>query len=107
MNCIRCGRETEEDQVFCSACLKDMDRHPVNPGTPIQLPNRTKRTPVKRTGFKMAATKWENRLYKMKSTIALLIVLTIFLALGLIVCVCLLIGIAPDWLYTLLDYSQG
>lgn len=101
MNCIRCGRETEEDQVFCSACLKDMDRHPVNPGTPIQLPNRTKRTPVKRTGFKMAATKWENRLYRTKVTIIYLICIIVLLCIALGVCILLLIGIAPEWLKAL------
>lgn len=102
MNCIRCGRETEEDQVFCSACLKDMERHPVNPGTPIQLPKRTKRVAAKRAGFKMATKKWEDRLYRMKAVVAYLIFIIILLCVALAVCICLLTGIAPEWLNTLL-----
>lgn len=41
MNCMRCGRQTEENQVFCSACLKDMDKYPVKPGTTVYIPTRT------------------------------------------------------------------
>lgn len=40
MNCMKCGRETEEDQVFCRACLDDMDAHPVKPGTVVLIPSR-------------------------------------------------------------------
>lgn len=40
MNCMKCGREVPETQVFCPECLADMDRYPVKPGTPIQLPSR-------------------------------------------------------------------
>ena len=38
MNCIKCGRETENDSVFCNECLADMERHPVKPGTVVLLP---------------------------------------------------------------------
>ena len=40
MNCLRCGRETADQQVFCNGCLDDMARHPVKSDTPIYLPNR-------------------------------------------------------------------
>lgn len=40
MNCLRCGRETTEQQVFCDACLEHMSRHPVKSDTPIYLPVR-------------------------------------------------------------------
>ena len=26
MNCMKCGRETAEDQVFCAGCLEEMER---------------------------------------------------------------------------------
>ncbi|MDD5864732.1 MAG: hypothetical protein PUD80_08885 [Firmicutes bacterium] len=38
MNCLKCGREIEEGQVFCGDCLLDMEKHPVKPGTAVQLP---------------------------------------------------------------------
>lgn len=40
MNCLKCGRETQESQVFCPACQEVMQKHPVKPGTVIHLPHR-------------------------------------------------------------------
>lgn len=40
MYCMKCGRETKDNQVFCTDCLADMSAYPVKPGTPVQLPNR-------------------------------------------------------------------
>lgn len=53
MKCMKCGRETEDEQVFCQACLLDMERYPVRPGTLVQLPKRSannapRKNPVKR-----------------------------------------------------------
>lgn len=40
MICLKCGKETEENQVFCGECRQVMAQYPVKPGTPIQLPQR-------------------------------------------------------------------
>ena len=40
MNCLRCGRETTDQQVFCDQCLKRMESDPVKPGTPVYIPVR-------------------------------------------------------------------
>ena len=40
MKCLRCGRDTAPEQVFCNACLDHMARHPVKSDTPIYLPVR-------------------------------------------------------------------
>lgn len=40
MTCMKCGRDVEENQVFCPECLEDMAKHPVKPGIAIQLPHR-------------------------------------------------------------------
>ena len=40
MNCLRCGRETTKQQVFCDACLEYMSRQPVKSDAPLYLPNR-------------------------------------------------------------------
>lgn len=42
MNCMKCGVEIEEQNVFCSSCLEDMSRYPVAPETVVQLPQRQK-----------------------------------------------------------------
>lgn len=41
MNCIKCGREIADSQVFCDHCLDQMSAYPVKPGTPVYLPKRT------------------------------------------------------------------
>ena len=48
MNCMKCGREIPEGQVFCQECLAVMDAYPVNPGTHIQLPQRPARVEDKK-----------------------------------------------------------
>ena len=50
MNCMKCGRETGETQIFCDECLADMAKYPVKPGTVVQLPARLKDVPVKKSG---------------------------------------------------------
>ena len=39
MNCMKCGRDVEEGQVFCPACLEVMAKYPVKPGIAIMLPH--------------------------------------------------------------------
>ena len=41
MNCVKCGREIPEDQVFCETCLTEMENYPVKPGTAVHIPTRT------------------------------------------------------------------
>ncbi len=40
MQCLRCGREIEENAVFCGECLAEMEKHPVKPHTMVHIPNR-------------------------------------------------------------------
>lgn len=51
MSCMKCGREIEEGQVFCSSCLEVMAKYPVKPGIAIQLPGK-KAVPVKKAQSK-------------------------------------------------------
>ena len=48
MNCMKCGRETENEQVFCQNCLQIMEKYPVRPGTVVLLPRR-RETVIKKT----------------------------------------------------------
>ena len=52
MKCTKCGRDTEENAVFCQRCLQDMANHPVKPGTVIQLPQRKLTSPKKSSSRK-------------------------------------------------------
>lgn len=40
VHCMKCGRKTGENQVFCDDCLALMDAYPVKPDTIVQLPSR-------------------------------------------------------------------
>ena len=40
MSCLKCGRETQQSQVFCPACQEIMQNYPVKSGTVIHLPQR-------------------------------------------------------------------
>ena len=40
MNCMKCGRETRGEDVFCQDCLIEMQKYPVQPGTVVLLPRR-------------------------------------------------------------------
>ena len=48
MNCMKCGQEIDEGQVFCIDCLKDMEKYPVRPGTAVHLPKRPAYMPIRR-----------------------------------------------------------
>ena len=52
MNCVKCGREIPEDQVFCEICLAEMERYPVKPDTAIHIPSRAPEVEVKKSRFK-------------------------------------------------------
>lgn len=49
MNCMKCGRETVNDQVFCVECLAEMENYPVKPGTVVHLPRRREETSAKKS----------------------------------------------------------
>lgn len=77
MNCLKCGRETQEGQVFCQECLLEMERFPVKPGTAIQLPKRRESTAVRRTAKRKNAS-LEDQVKILRKRIRLLTVLLIF-----------------------------
>ena len=49
MYCLRCGKETPDNKVFCKSCLDSMDEYPVKPGQPIILPSRPAPVPAKKS----------------------------------------------------------
>ena len=40
MKCMKCGKETQNADVFCGECLSAMEKHPVKPGTLAYIPVR-------------------------------------------------------------------
>lgn len=47
MYCLRCGRETDDEQAFCLDCQKEMAKYPVDPNAVVLLPKRNQGTPKK------------------------------------------------------------
>ena len=71
MFCMKCGRETVNEQVFCESCLQTMAQYPVKPDTPVHLPHREpqkKQAPRKRTPTA------KEQLQQMKLTVKRLII---------------------------------
>ncbi len=48
MNCVKCGREIEENQVFCETCLEEMKQYPVKPDTAIHIPSHKQEDELKK-----------------------------------------------------------
>lgn len=49
MNCIKCGRETVDEDIFCLNCLAEMEKYPVQPGTVVLLPRRKEYSHMKKS----------------------------------------------------------
>ena len=52
MQCMKCGRDLDDGQVFCDVCRDEMGKYPVKPGTVVLLPhyvqyNQPKRVPAR------------------------------------------------------------
>ena len=70
MACMKCGKETQEGQLFCARCLESMEAYPVKPDVHIQLPVRSKEAAPKKQSRKghapqkdaqLAALQWKVR----------------------------------------------
>lgn len=84
MNCMKCGRETVGEQVFCTDCLLEMEKHPVKPGTVVLLPRRRESTQAKKASKKRTLSTDEQlrslRRWAKGLTIALCICIALILA---------------------------
>ena len=84
MFCLKCGKETKGEQVFCDSCLQVMDAYPVRSDTPIHLPNREAH-PSKKQVHRKKAIPLEEQIQQLKGTNRrlALTVLGLILALGI------------------------
>ena len=75
MNCMKCGREIGEDQVFCAICLEDMSKYPVKPGIAVQLPNKKEHQPKKPAPKRRQPPTAEEKITRLKKRVSCLLVL--------------------------------
>ena len=66
MYCMKCGKETQENQVFCERCLQVMDTYPVKPDVAIHLPNRNQPPVTKKPTHRKRILKPEEQLVLLK-----------------------------------------
>ena len=71
MNCIKCGVKIPENQVFCDACLADMEQYPVKPDITVVLPHREEIPVSKKKSRKRTALPPEEQLRRVKSKLRL------------------------------------
>lgn len=74
MFCLKCGSETENEQVFCNHCLETMEKHPVKPGTPVKIPYRDTNTASKKLNRRRVLT-LEEQVIRMRVLVRTLIAL--------------------------------
>lgn len=94
MKCLRCGTAITSDQVFCESCRQDMERHPIDPGTPIVLPNRSQRRPGKNGHKKIR--KPEEQIANLKALIFWLLLVIVALAAALTITVMMLLSATKE-----------
>lgn len=88
MQCIKCGRETQDKHVFCEACLAAMEKSPVKPGTPVVIPKRPRKV---RTAAAVKKEKPEELMAKLQKQIRVLVWFCLALILALSISIGLLV----------------
>ena len=77
MNCMKCGRETLEENVFCQDCLTEMEKYPVRPDTVVLLPRRREPSLIKKLPKRHVPTPEEQITVLRKCVMYLSIILVI------------------------------
>ena len=86
MQCMKCGRDTEPDQVFCGSCKETMAKYPVRPGVVVQLPRRTEAVVKKQPSRRRVSLTAEEQVQLLRRAVrrlALLCVLLLAAVIGL------------------------
>ncbi len=88
MNCLKCGRKMAPGLVFCEECQTEMEKYPVDPETPVILPNRAHAAPPKRARIRrpeeVSATlrRWIRFLVALCSILTISLTVTILMLLN-------------------------
>ena len=80
MNCLKCGKEINDGQVFCANCLQAMEQYPVKPDAAIHLPNRVAKPVAKQRRSRRRRNK-DAQLRHVRKVVRILIAVVILLTL--------------------------
>lgn len=101
MYCLKCGKETEDEQAFCLDCQKEMAKYPVDRNVVVQLPNRKQAAPKKQP--KRRATP-EEQIRMLKRRVRIYACLMIA---AVLTAVCLAIPVIRDYGKTKFQIGQN
>ena len=71
MNCIKCGVNVPDNQVFCEECLAEMEKYPVKPDITVTLPQRKEIAVSKKKSRRQRTIPPEEQLRRLKSRLRL------------------------------------
>ena len=66
MGCLKCGKETRDEQVFCPRCMELMEAYPVKADMHIHLPHRALRADPGKASRKRRPASPEEKLKQMR-----------------------------------------
>ena len=89
MYCLKCGKDTKKEQVFCDSCLQGMLPYPVKPDVVVNIPHREPMVIKKQSGRKRPQSP-EEQVVQLRKTARGLAWLALILF--------LLLGFAAAWL---------
>lgn len=109
MDCIKCGKKLKDQRVFCSECLAEAEKYPVEPGTPILLPRHTPYAPQKKRAQRkrQASLTPEEQLQKLRSAIRMMVVALIITFLAFLLMAFLVVMLAEHQGQTALFSSNA
>ena len=80
MNCMKCGRETLVENIFCQDCLEEMEKYPVQPGTVVLLPPRRQSAIIQKLPKRHVSTAEEQITFLRKCVMILTVLLAVCIA---------------------------
>ena len=95
MDCMKCGRETENEAVFCQNCLTEMEKYPVQPNAVVSLPRRRESSNPKKISKRHVPTA-EEQIYTLRKWVLWMTVL-------LFICITAIVLMINPTLHYVLD----
>lgn len=84
MNCLKCGREVEENQVYCSRCLEKMAQYPIKPDIRVHIPQRANSPAPRKPAHRRRVINPEEQILRLHTHMRRLIITTVVLSLLLV-----------------------
>ena len=86
MACMKCGKNTENERLFCARCLEVMESYPVKPDVHIQLPVRNRDSVPRKQARKQRKNAKDAKIATLQLQLRLMwvVVIALLLAMGIL-----------------------